>query len=125
MTPVEGLDANVTAFDITGGVNGETADNMYVIFNPNQEETKVTLPDGTWSVYINGEKAGTESLGEVSGEATVDPISALVLIKSGDETVKASSTGKKGFGKVLAGVGAAVAGGAVAGIVIAKKRKKK
>ena len=98
---------------------------MYVIFNPNQEETKVTLPDGTWSVYINGEKAGTESLGEISGEATVDPISALVLIKSGDETVKASSTGKKGFGKVLAGVGAAVAGGAVAGIVIAKKRKKK
>ena len=125
VTPVEGLDANVTAFNITGGVNGETADNMYVIFNPNQEETKVTLPDGTWSVYINGEKAGTESLGEVSGEATVDPISALVLIKSGDETVKASSTGKKGFGKVLAGVGAAVAGGAVAGIVIAKKRKKK
>lgn len=125
VTPVEGLDANVTAFDITGGVNGETADNMYVIFNPNQEETKVTLPDGTWSVYINGEKAGTESLGEISGEATVDPISALVLIKSGDETVKASSTGKKGFGKVLAGIGAAVAGGAVAGIVIAKKRKKK
>lgn len=126
VTPVEGLDANVTAFDITGGVNGETADNMYVIFNPNQEETKVTLPDGTWSVYINGEKAGTESLGEVSGEATVDPISALVLIKSSDETVKASSTGKKGFGKVLAGVGAAVAGGAVAaGVVIAKKRKKK
>ena len=125
VTPVEGLDANVTAFDITGGVNGETADNMYVIFNPNQEETKVTLPDGTWSVYINGEKAGTESLGEISGEATVNPISALVLIKSGDETVKASSTGKKGFGKVLAGVGAAVAGGAVAGIVIAKKRKKK
>lgn len=125
VTPVEGLDANVTAFDITGGVNGETADNMYVVFNPNQEETKVALPDGTWSVYINGEKAGTESLGEISGEATVDPISALVLIKSGDETVKASSTGKKGFGKVLAGVGAAVAGGAVAGIVIAKKRKKK
>lgn len=125
VTPVEGLDANVTAFDITGGVNGETADNMYVIFNPNQEETKVTLPDGTWSVYINGEKAGTESLGEVSGEAIVEPISALVLIKSSDETVKASSTGKKGFGKVLAGVGAAVAGGAVAGIVIAKKRKKK
>lgn len=125
VTPVEGLDANVTAFATTGGVNGETADNMYVIFNPNQEETKVTLPDGTWSVYINGEKAGTESLGEVSGEVTVDPISALVLIKSGDGTVKASSTGKKGFGKVLAGVGAAVAGGAVAGIVIAKKRKKK
>lgn len=125
VTPIEGLDANVTAFDITGGVNGETADNMYVIFNPNQEETKVTLPDGTWSVYINGEKAGTESLGEVSGEAIVEPISALVLIKSSDETVKASSTGKKGFGKVLAGVGAAVAGGAVAGIVIAKKRKKK
>lgn len=125
VTPVEGLDANVTAFATTGGVNGETADNMYVIFNPNQEETKVTLPDGTWSVYINGEKAGTESLGEVSGEATVDPISALVLIKSGDGTVKASSTGKKGFGKVLAGVGAAVAGGAVAGIMIAKKRKKK
>lgn len=126
ITPVDGLDENVTAFDITGGVNGETADNMYVIFNPNQEETKVTLPDGTWSVYINGEKAGTKSLGEVSGEAAVAPISALVLIKTSDETVKAASTSKNGLGKVLAGVGVAVAGGAVAaGVAIAKKRKKK
>lgn len=128
ITPVDGLDANVTAFDIKGGIADETADNMYVIFNPNQKETKVTLPAGTWSVYVNGEKAGTESLGELSGEASVAPISALVLIKTSDDSSVSTPVmaEKKGFGKILAGVGVAVAAVAVAGIAVltGKKRKK-
>ena len=35
ITSVDGLDDNVLAFRINGGVNGETSDGIFVIFNPN------------------------------------------------------------------------------------------
>lgn len=42
------------------------------------------LPEGEWTVYINGEKAGTEALGVVGGTVTVDAISGMVLVKTSD-----------------------------------------
>jgi pullulanase len=80
--PVEGMADNVVAFDINGGVNGETAKEIYVIFNANTEEQSVELPDGDWNVYIDGEKAGTEVLSTIKdGTAVVAPISAMVLVR--------------------------------------------
>lgn len=85
ITAMDGLDANVVAFSIAGGANGEVSDGLFVIFNANNAETTVTLPEGTWDVYINGEKAGTEAIETVTGsEVTVSPISAMVLVKTGD-----------------------------------------
>lgn len=133
ITAVEGLDANVTAFDIKGGANGDSAAGMFFIFNPNKEETTVTLPDGVWDVYINGEKAGTEILETITdGKATVAPISALVLVKgdgtakAGDraqntDTVKAQQKPVSKTGVALAGV----AGAAAAGMILVVKRRKK
>ena len=59
ITSVDGLDDNVLAFRINGGVNGETSDGIFVIFN----------------------HAGTEALTTVSGSVSVEPISAMVLVK--------------------------------------------
>lgn len=84
---VDGVPQNVLAFDLTGGVEGETAEEMFVIFNANPEAAEVNLPAGGWSVYINGEKAGTEALEGVSGKVSVAPISAMVLIR--DDSVPA------------------------------------
>ena len=78
---VGGLDENVLAFRINGGVNGETSDGIFVIFNPNRAETSVTLPDGTWDVCVNADHAGTDTLTTVSGSVSVEPISAMVLVK--------------------------------------------
>ncbi len=78
-----GLEGNVTAFHITAGAGGEDAD-LFVIFNPGTESTEVALPEGQWTVYINGEKAGTEALDTVSATVTVDAISAMVLVRTGD-----------------------------------------
>lgn len=80
--PVEGLPANMVAFQVNGGVNGEVSEGLFLIFNPNNQVEEITLPDGVWDVYVNGEKAGTEVLSTiVNGKASVDPISALVLVK--------------------------------------------
>ncbi len=81
ITSVDGLDENVLAFRINGGVNGETSDGIFVIFNPNSTETSVTLPDGAWDVCVNADHAGTEALTTVSGSVSVEPISAMVLVK--------------------------------------------
>ena len=80
ITSVDGLDENVLAFRINGGVNGETSDGIFVIFNPNSAETSVTLPDGAWDVCVNADHAGTDTLTTVAGSVSVEPISAMVLV---------------------------------------------
>lgn len=106
-------EANVTAFHLIGGLEGETADAMYIVFNPNKEAKEITLPEGTWHICINGEEAGVKSLGKVSGTATVDAISALVLVQGEVETETDNS--------VLALL-LAVGGGAVLGSALKKKK---
>ena len=94
MKAVEGLDAHVLAFDIQGGVNGETAEEIYVIFNANDTEAKVTLPEGEWNIYVQGDKAGTEVLGSISdGNVSVGAISAMVLVREGNAVSAALSGG--------------------------------
>ncbi len=80
VTALSGLDRNVTAFRINGGANGDNSYGIFVIFNPNREQTTVELPEGLWNIYINGEEAGTASLGTASGSVEVAPISAMVLV---------------------------------------------
>ncbi len=141
---VEDLDANVLAFDICGG---ESAEQLFVIFNANETETSVTLPDGIWNVYINAEKAGTEVLDTVTGGSlTVEPVSAMILIKAGDAVSAADETAdtsentetesanaaddtpakRAGSNKpaLIIGIAAAIAGGGLALGSIWKRRRK-
>lgn len=141
VAPVAGLDANVVAFDIQGGINGETADELFVIFNANEAGTTVTLPEGSWNVYINGENAGTEVLDTITGSATVEPISAMVLVRESgaaavadedsdaqdeapaDTAAEESTGGNNGFVTALiACIAAALLIGG--GVVIGKRKKK-
>ena len=113
---------------------------MFLIFNPNNQVEEITLPDGVWDVYVNGEKAGTEVLSTiVNGKASVDPISALVLVKGTGTMVRdeenpvacevtpvteASMESGFGSGGLIAAV-CAVAVIAVAGIVFVVLQAKK
>ena len=80
---IAGTDANVAAYEIRGGVNGETSEGLVAIFNANAAASNVTLPEGNWDVYVNGEKAGTEVIESVSGTVSVPGVSAMVLVKGG------------------------------------------
>ena len=117
ITTLTGLDDNVMAFQINGGVNGEVADNLFVIFNSNETETEITLPEGKWNVYIDDEQAGTEVLRTVKGTVKVAPISALVLCQDGN------SAGING-GALAAGIGAGIIA-AVGAVGLLLRRKKK
>ena len=142
ITSVKDLDFNVAAFHINGGVNGETSEGLFVIFNPNTEATTVTLPEGKWVVYINGENAGTTALDIAEGEVTVDAISAMVLVQEepvvNDEepsesaeatepVTDATPAEPKGIGTWgIVGIAAAAVAvvAAVVAVVLSKKRKK-
>lgn len=116
ITAVDDLGGNVTAFQINGGVNGEEADSLFVIFNPETTAAEITLPEGKWKVYIDGEKAGTKALRTVKETVTVEPISAMVLCQDSASAVS---------GGVVAGVAAAVAAVLGTALAIVLKRKKK
>ena len=120
VTVLEGLDANVTAFLLKGGVEGETAENMYIVFNPNTEGKEITLPEGEWNVYINGEDAGTEVLATVSGTVTVDAISAMVLVQ---ETTSAGTASL--IGSMMLFAFGAVALTVIVFVVVKKKKASK
>ena len=79
-----GLDFNVTGFHILPGANGENNE-FVMIFNPRKEATAVTLPEGKWEIYVDGDKAGLEVLSVVETEISVEPISAMVLVKQNGE----------------------------------------
>ena len=107
ITRIREVDDEVLAFQINAGaVEGEKADSIFVIFNPNTEATEVTLPEGKWNIYINGEDAGTEVIASASGTVTVEAISAMVLVQ---ESGFNPAILVAGLGVLAAGVGAFVA----------------
>jgi pullulanase len=93
--PIGGLEFNVCAYQIQP-VNGEESEGLVVIFNPRAAATTVELPEGEWTIYVQGDKAGTEPLGTASGTVTVDAISTCVLVKEKaaepETTVPATTT---------------------------------
>lgn len=88
----DAVKGDAIAYTITGSPNNEMAEEIMVIHNGNAEDISVDLPDEeTWSVYINGEQAGTKVIEKVSGKVTVSKISTMVLVKE-STTSKALNT---------------------------------
>lgn len=89
---LEHVPAGVVAYELTGAAvwEGGAADcgeenvseHICVIFNSLREAVTVELPEkGSWSVYINSDRAGVEKIFSVKEKASAEPVSALVLIK--------------------------------------------
>ena len=77
--PVSGLPDGVVAYHLQGDVENERAEGIFCAFNATESPVTVTLPQGDWNLFINGEKAGRSVLGEFSGEYQLPPLSAAVL----------------------------------------------
>jgi pullulanase len=82
LTFLESLPEKVVGYTIDHSPNNESAKSICILFNANHAVTPVTVPEGSWNVYIRGTQAGTEILETIEGGSiTIDPISALVLVK--------------------------------------------
>jgi pullulanase len=76
------------AADEDDGVNDELSEKIVVIYNPSNAVASVDLPEGNWEIYVQGDKAGIDLLGTVSGNVEVEPISAMVLVdEKSDESI--------------------------------------
>ncbi len=73
--------AGVVAFSIDAKNAGDISDSIYVIINGNDDAYKAELPDGTWSVFANAEKAGTTALATANTTIEVPGLSAVILAK--------------------------------------------
>lgn len=81
LTFMEDLPENVVGYTLNN-VSDHKSETIIVIYNANKESIAVDIPKGDWSVYVDGEKAGTEVLTTISEKvANVEPISAIVLVK--------------------------------------------
>ena len=82
---------NVVAYTLNGKELNDEWQRAAVIFNGNDKDVKVVLPEGNWSVVVNGEKAGTEAIDTIEGnEITVKAKSSYVLV--GSESFKKEDT---------------------------------
>ena len=86
LIPVPCKNAHVGAFQLHGDVPGEPSDELFLIFSAADTAETIALPAGTWHICVNGEKAGTASLGTAKGSVTVAPLSAMVLVKGALES---------------------------------------
>ena len=69
-------DSNVVAYTLNGEQTNDSWDNIAVIFNSNENPVEVDLPSSDWTIVVNGEIAGVESLGTVDGNKVVVPAKA-------------------------------------------------
>ncbi len=76
LTFLPGTPKGVVAFFIAGASR-----NIAVVFNSNAKATSVFLPDASWRVLVDEQRAGTKVLRRIRGGAvSVAPVSALVLV---------------------------------------------
>lgn len=123
VSTLSGLDSGVIGMKFKGGVEGETAGLMYVIFNANTTSKTIDLPEGDWDVYVNAESAGIEVLETISGTATIEAISAMILVQDADKDASADNNGG-GIGSIIIGVviGLIIAGAAIGAVIYLQKK---
>ena len=72
---------SVIAYELDGKAAGDSWSKIVVIHNPSEASVSIDLPAGSWSIAVEGDRAGTKALGEVSGAAEVAAQTTLVLFR--------------------------------------------
>ncbi len=92
---LDNVEKGVAAFTLDGGINGEEAEQILVVYNPLSDATDVPLPEGSWNVYVNDTAAGTTVLDTVTGNVSVPRLSAMVLVKGEGGSEESSEASKE------------------------------
>ena len=121
VSTLTGLSDKVLGYQIdAAGVEGETAESIICVYNPNADKTTVSLPEGDWYVCVNKAEAGIYALSKVSGSVDVESVSAMILVKGNvqakpgvDLNAAEASTNWIVVACIWAAVAALSAGGAI------------
>jgi pullulanase len=73
--------SSVIAYELDGKATGDSWSKIVVIHNPGEAAVSVNLPTGEWNVAVQGDKAGTKTLGKSTGTASVGAQSTMVLFQ--------------------------------------------
>ena len=81
MLPVYCDHPHVGTFRLREDLADKKTEDLFLVFSAANHPVEVKLPSGTWEIYVNGDKAGTTSLGTAEGTLKVPAISGMVLIR--------------------------------------------
>lgn len=74
-------DSRILCFLIHGKEMKDSANLIYIAFNPSEESVAVPLPPGKWQLQIDAYRSGTQKLATLEGRILLPGISAAVLIQ--------------------------------------------
>ncbi|MBV9711001.1 MAG: hypothetical protein JO011_08820, partial [Ktedonobacteraceae bacterium] len=66
-------------FRLNGRAVGDAWDQIIVIYNANNADITVNLPDGVWNVVVKQGLAGEQVLSQVIGSVVVEAIACVML----------------------------------------------
>ena len=59
----------VVAYQITANANGDTWENILVLFNGNDQAVTVDIPTGNWTIVLKEDQIEEEGLEQLSGKS--------------------------------------------------------
>ncbi len=77
---LEMYESNLVAYTISGNANGDSWKNILVVFNGGSGAKKFEIPQGKWTVVVNGEAVNEQGLDSIGGGSmSIEPYTAMVL----------------------------------------------
>jgi pullulanase len=70
---------NTVMFELSGHANGDSWENILVIYNPNKIDLPCPLPPGNWTIVVSQDRISEDYLGRASGRVIAPAISCMVL----------------------------------------------
>ena len=73
----------MVAFVLDGKAVGDSWESILVAYNDEPISRALDLPEGTWTIVVDADRAGVDPLATVRGRIELPPYSMLVAHRSG------------------------------------------
>ena len=71
----------LVAYTINGRANGDEWENILVAYNGHRSSQQLQLPEGTWTVVLNGKTIKEAGIGQAKDKIRLPGSSAVILVK--------------------------------------------
>ncbi|GJM34693.1 MAG: type I pullulanase [Saprospiraceae bacterium] len=74
---------NLVAYQLTGNANGDPWREILVVFNGNKDSKAVNIPEGEWTIVVDGKKVNEDGLGTINTTSLTIPGRTAMVLKGG------------------------------------------